>query len=179
MLNTKLTYPLPVVVTEWHNYIVYLEWLFLVGNLIPVANSGYFTVFTPHIYFIILISMNAGHLVERLDFQRYRAENVFGSLISTRLDRLPLVSTQGFFSSTIFEIFSSILAYHIFVLLLVVVFFHYEIYCCQYHEPLCNIKKTNWSMTLAIFSWVATKLQSAYVLAKGGWAYVNLSSLTR
>jgi hypothetical protein len=109
--------------------------------------------------------MNAGHLVERLDFQRYRAENVFGSiisgdtaenvfgsLISTRLDRLPLVSTQGFFSSTIFEIFSSILAYHIFVLLLVVVFFHYEIYCCQYHEPLCNIKKTNWSMTLAIIS---------------------------
>ena len=100
--------------------------------------------------------MNAGHLVERLDFQRYRAENVFGSLISTRLDRLPLVSTQGFFSSTIFEIFSSILAYHIFVLLLVVVFFHYEIYCCQYHEPLCNIKKTNWSMTVHFYVWTAS-----------------------
>jgi hypothetical protein len=68
-----------------------------------VANSGYFTVFTPHIYFIIFISMIAGNVVERLDFQRYRAENVFGSiisgdtaenvfgsLISTRLDRLPL-----------------------------------------------------------------------------------------
>ena len=30
-----------------------------------------------------------------------------------------------------------ILAYCIFDLLLVVVFFHYVIYCCQYHEPLC------------------------------------------
>ena len=30
-----------------------------------------------------------------------------------------------------------------------------------------------------IFSRVATKLQSAYVLAKGGQAYVSLSSLTR
>jgi hypothetical protein len=29
-----------------------------------VANSGYFTVFTPHIYFIILIYMIAGNLVE-------------------------------------------------------------------------------------------------------------------
>ena len=29
-----------------------------------VANSGYFTVITPHIYFIILISMIAGNLVE-------------------------------------------------------------------------------------------------------------------
>ena len=29
-----------------------------------VANSGYFTVFTPHIYFIILICMIAGNLVE-------------------------------------------------------------------------------------------------------------------
>jgi hypothetical protein len=68
-----------------------------------VANSGYFTVFTPHIYFIILISMIASNLVEiRLDFQRCKAENVFGSLISTRLDRqvisLPLASTQGIFS---------------------------------------------------------------------------------
>ena len=30
-----------------------------------------------------------------------------------------------------------------------------------------------------VFSRVATKLQSAYVLAKGGWAYVSLSSLMR
>ena len=29
-----------------------------------IANSGYFTVFTPHIYFIVLISMIAGNLVE-------------------------------------------------------------------------------------------------------------------
>ena len=32
---------------------------------------------------------------------------------------------------------------------------------------------------LHVFSRVATKLQSAYVLAKGGRAYVSLSSLTR
>jgi hypothetical protein len=31
---------------------------------------------------------------------------------------------------------SSVLAYRIFELLLVVVFFDYVIYCCQYHEPL-------------------------------------------
>jgi hypothetical protein len=53
--------------------------------------------------------------------------------------RLPL--PKEFFPSKMFEIFSSILAYRIFVLLLVVVFFHYVIYCYQYHEPLCNIKK--------------------------------------
>jgi hypothetical protein len=31
---------------------------------VVVANSGYSTVFTPHVYFIILISMIAGNLVE-------------------------------------------------------------------------------------------------------------------
>ena len=31
---------------------------------VVVANSGYFTVFTPRIYFIILICMIAGNLVE-------------------------------------------------------------------------------------------------------------------
>jgi hypothetical protein len=58
-------------------------------------------VFTPHIYFKILISMIAGNLVEiirlpqiqnrkclrKSNIWRYRAENVFGSLISARLDR--------------------------------------------------------------------------------------------
>jgi hypothetical protein len=31
---------------------------------VVVANSGYSTVFTPHVYFIILISMIASNLVE-------------------------------------------------------------------------------------------------------------------
>ena len=34
------------------------------GFFFVVANSGYFTVFTPHIYFIILISMIVGNLIE-------------------------------------------------------------------------------------------------------------------
>ena len=63
------------------------------------ANSGYILVFTPHIYSIILISMIVGNLVEirlpkiqsrkclwKSNLWRYRAENVFGSLILTRLD---------------------------------------------------------------------------------------------
>ena len=107
---------------------------------VVVANSGYFTVFIPHIYFIILISMIAGNLVEigfpkiqsrkclRKSISGDTAENVFGSLISTRLDRRSYQPTtclnpRNFFPSTMFEIFSSVLAYCIFVLLLVVVFF--------------------------------------------------------
>ena len=46
------------------------DWLYLLikhcffeGGFV-VANSGYFTVFNAHIYFIILISMIAGNLVE-------------------------------------------------------------------------------------------------------------------
>ena len=59
----------------------------------------YSTVFTPHIYFIILTSMIAGNIVEirlpqiqnrkclrKSNIWRYRAENVFGNLISI-LDR--------------------------------------------------------------------------------------------
>jgi hypothetical protein len=55
--------------------------------------------------------------------------------IATPAYHLPQL--KEFFSFTMFEIFSSVLAYRIFDLLLVVVFFHYVIYCCQYHEPLC------------------------------------------
>ena len=60
----------------------------------------YSTVFTPHIYFIILISMIASNLFEirlpqtqskkclrKSNLWRYRAVNVFGSFISTKLDR--------------------------------------------------------------------------------------------
>jgi hypothetical protein len=59
----------------------------------------YSTVFTSHIYFIILISMIASNPVEirlpktqsrkclrKSNLWRYRAENVFGSLISAKLD---------------------------------------------------------------------------------------------
>jgi hypothetical protein len=67
----------------------------------------------------------------RLEFQRYRAENVFGSLISgdtaenvfgslisMRLDHRSYQSNlpqpKEFFPSTMFEIFSSVLAYRFF-----------------------------------------------------------------
>ena len=75
----------------------------------------------------------------------------FNEIRSPELSSYNLPQPKEFFPSTMFEIFSSVLAYRIFDLLLVVVFFHYVMYCYQYHEPLCNIKKTNWSMTLAIF----------------------------
>ena len=75
----------------------------------------------------------------------------FNEIRLPELSAYHLPQPNNFFPSTMFEIFSSVLAYRIFVLLLVVVFFHYVIYCYQYHKPLCNIKKTNWSMTLAIF----------------------------
>jgi hypothetical protein len=67
------------------------------------ANSGYILQYLPHkphIYLIILISMIAGNLIEiklpktqsrkclrKSNLWRYRAENVFGSLISMKLGR--------------------------------------------------------------------------------------------
>ena len=84
----------------------------------------------------------------RLDFQRYKAENVFGSLISTRLDCQSYQPTTCLNPRNIFLPrclkCSLRLAYHIFDILSVVVFFHYVIYCCQYDEPLhesINIEK--------------------------------------
>jgi hypothetical protein len=105
-----------------------------------VANSGYFTVFTPHIYFIILISMIAGNLVEirlpkiqsrkclrksnlwRYSIKYFRKIN-FNEIRSPKLSAYHLPQLKEFFPSTMFEIFSSVLAYRILDLLLVVVFF--------------------------------------------------------
>jgi hypothetical protein len=118
-----------------------------------VANSGYFTVFTLHIYFIILISMIAGNLVEirlpkiqsrkclwKSNLWRYSRKCLrkfnFNEIRSPKLSAYHLPQSKEYFPSTMFEI-SLPLAYRIFDLLLVVVFFHYVIYCCQYHEPLC------------------------------------------
>jgi hypothetical protein len=81
--------------------------------LLVVANSGYFTVFTHHIYFIILISMIAGNFVE-IRLPKYRVENVSGSLISGDTAAYNLPQPKEFFPSTIFEIFSSVLAYRFF-----------------------------------------------------------------
>ena len=140
--------------------------LFFCCFFFVVANSGYFTVFNPHIYFIILISMIAGNLVEirlpkiqsRKCLQKYNLWRYSRECLrkfSTRLDRRSYQPTtclnpQNFFLPRCLKC-SLPIAYRIFDLLLVVVFFHYVIYCCQYHEPLVNIKKTNWSLTRAIF----------------------------
>jgi hypothetical protein len=48
------------------------------------------------------------------DFQKYRAENVSGSLISGDTADYNLPQPKEFFPSTIFEIFSSVLAYRFF-----------------------------------------------------------------
>ena len=133
----------PVVVTEWHIFkMTILGWQlntwsdaafhFVLGCqiinfrilVVPfnkalvlvfvVANSGYFTVFTSHIYFIILISMIAGNLVEiripkihvqsrkclwKFTFQRDKIAAVIS---------LPFASTQRFFLSMMFEMYSSV-----------------------------------------------------------------------
>ena len=47
------------------------------------------------------------------------------------------------------------------------------------HVPILGTILNIFDVFVALFSRVATKLQSAYVLAKGGRAYVSLSSLTR
>jgi hypothetical protein len=53
---------------------------------VVVANSGYFTVFTPHIYFIILISMIAGtcNLIE-IRLPKIRKEKITWIEASGRL----------------------------------------------------------------------------------------------
>ena len=80
----------------------------------------------------------------------------FNEIRSPELSAYQFPQPKEFFPSMMFEIFSSVLAYHIFVLLLVVMFFQYVIYCCQYHDPLCNIKKPNWSMTVHFYVWTAS-----------------------
>jgi hypothetical protein len=83
-----------------------------------VANSGYFTVFTSHIYFIILISMNAGNLVEirlpKIQSRKCLRKFNFNEIRSPELSAYNLPQPKEFFPSTMFEIFSSILAYRFF-----------------------------------------------------------------
>ena len=128
--------------------LIFTYWLYF---LIKHCFLGYFTVFTLHIYFIILISMIAGNLVEirlpkiqsRKCLQKYNLWRYSRECLrkfSTRLDRRSYQPTtclnpQNFFLPRCLKC-SLPIAYRIFDLLLVVVFFHYVIYCCRYHEPL-------------------------------------------
>ena len=84
--------------------------LFLGGFF--VANSGYFTGFTPHIYFIILISMIAGILVEirlpKIQSRKCLRKFNFNEIISPELSAYHLPQPKEFFPSTMFEMFSSV-----------------------------------------------------------------------
>ena len=124
--------------------LIFAYWLYLLIKhwFFVAANCGYFTVFTPHIYFIILIYIIAGNLVEirlpkiqsrkclrKSNLWRYSRKCLrkFNSneIRSPELSAYHLPQLKEFFPSTMFEIFSSVLAYRhrIFDLLLVVVFF--------------------------------------------------------
>ena len=100
----------------------------------------YSTVFTPHIYFIILISMIASNFVEirlpkiqsrkclqKSNLWRYSRKCLrkFNSneIRSPELSAYHFPQPKDFFPSTMFEIFSSILAYRIFNLLFLWCFF--------------------------------------------------------
>ena len=137
--------------------LIFAYWLYLLikqcllGFLGFFAFFGYFTVFTPHIYFIILISMIAGNLIEirlpkiqsrkcprKSNLWRYSRKCLrklnFSEIRSPELSAYHLLNPRNFFFPRCLKC-SLLLAYRIFDLLLVVVFFHYVIYCCQYHEP--------------------------------------------
>ena len=114
-----------------YQIVIVAYWLYLlIKHFFVVANYGYFTILTPHIYFIILISMIVGNLVEiRLPkIQSRKCLRKFNSneIRSPELSAYHFPQPKDFFPSTMFEIFSSVLAYRIFDLLLVVVFFHYK-----------------------------------------------------
>jgi hypothetical protein len=65
--------------------------------LLVVANSGYFTVFTHHIYFIILISMIAGNFVE-IRLPKIQSRKCLRKSNLWRYSSLQFASTQGIFS---------------------------------------------------------------------------------
>jgi hypothetical protein len=152
MLLFVLSWAIKQLIFAYWLYLLIKHW-FLRVFFVVVANSGHFTVFTSHIYFIILISIIAGNLVEvrlpkiqskkclrKSNLWRYSRKCLrkfnFNEIRSPELSAYHLPQPKEFIPSTMFEMFSSVLAYRIFDLLLVVVFFHYVIYCCQFHEPL-------------------------------------------
>ena len=90
-----------------------------------VANSGYCTVFTPHIYFIILITMITGNLVEirlskkqsrkclrKSNLWRYSRKCLrkfnFNEIRSPKLSAYHLPQPKEFFPSMMFEMFSPV-----------------------------------------------------------------------
>ena len=103
--------------------LIFAYWLYLLRKqcffcLFVVANSGYFTVFTPHIYFIIFISIFAGNLLEirlpKIQSRKCLRKFNFNEIRSPELSAYNLPQPKEFFASTMFEIFSSILAYRFF-----------------------------------------------------------------
>ena len=132
MLFSFLSWAIKQLIFACWLYLLRQHWFFF-GFFFVVANSGYFTVFTPLIYFIILISMITGNLVEirlpkiqsrkclrKYNLWRYSTKCLrkfnFNEIRSPELSAYHLPQPKEFFPSTMFEIFSSILVYRIFVL---------------------------------------------------------------
>ena len=146
MLIFILSWAIKQLIFAYWLYLLIKHWFF--GGV-----SGYFTIFTPHIYFIILICMIAGNLVEirlpkiqsrkclwksnlwRYSRKCFRKFN-FNEIRSPGYQPTTCLNPRNFSLPRCLKC-SLLLAYRIFDLLLAVVFFHYVIYCCQYHEPLC------------------------------------------
>ena len=89
----------PLLQMKWYNKIsltsINVQNIFFLNPVFIVI-----LCFTPHIYFTILISMITSNLVEIIRLHKYRTENVFGSLISARLDlRDYQLTTSGHLSS--------------------------------------------------------------------------------
>ena len=136
MLLFILSWAIKQLIFAYWLYLLIKHWFFLEGFF--VAHSGYFTVFTPHIYFIILISMITGNIVEiRLPkIQSRKCLRKFNfNEIRESYQPATCLNPRNLFLARCLKC-SLPLAYRIFDLLLVVVFFHHVIYCCQYHEPL-------------------------------------------
>ena len=94
------------------------------------SKYGYFTVFNAHIYFIILIRMIAGNLVEirlpkiqsrkcllKSNLWRYSRKCLWefnsNEIRTSEFSAYHLPQPKEFFPSTMFEIFSSVLAYRV------------------------------------------------------------------
>ena len=91
MLLFILSWAIKQLIFAYWLYLLIKHWGFFWGGGGGfVANSGYFTVFTPHIYFIILTSMIAGNLIE------------------IRLPKIQSRKPKEFFPFAMFEMFSSV-----------------------------------------------------------------------
>ena len=114
MLLFILSWAIKQLIFAYWLYLLIKHWFFLEGFF--VAHSGYFTVFTPHIYFIILISMITGNIVEirlpkiqsRKCLRKFNFNEIRSPELSAAAYHKVLPQPKDFFLSTMFEMFSSV-----------------------------------------------------------------------